>query len=121
MTGQDQQKFYQMLGERIKNARTKAGLKQEAFAACLNLSRASIVNIEKGRQHPPLHLLWVISNVLKIEVTELLPQFHVIEKVSPVLEKIIDKELKQANADKKTQKIIKGFVEKFIIEKQSPS
>jgi len=119
MTESDQQKFYQLLGERIKIARKKAGLKQDAFAACVGLSRVSIVNIEKGRQHPQIHLLWDIANTLKIEVTDLLPVFGSSEKVSAVLEQIIDSQLKQSNAlkqvkvDKKTEKIIKGFIKEL--------
>ena len=64
MTSEEQEIFYSLLGDKIKNAGLKAKIKQEAFAGFLKLSRASVVNIEKGRQRPTLHLLWVIAKVL---------------------------------------------------------
>lgn len=105
----EQIKFYKILGSRIREARTNAKLKQETFAAFLNLSRASIVNIEKGRQHPPIHLLWDIAKVLNIAVTELLPHFEVGEKVNPQWKKIIAKE----SASKETKEKILGFIEEI--------
>ena len=50
MISAEQNKFYVILGYRIREARIKANLKQETFATFLSLSRASIVNIEKGIQ-----------------------------------------------------------------------
>lgn len=92
MTASEQKKFYTKLGACIKEARLKAGLKQETFASFLSLSRASIVNIEKGRQHPPIHLLWVIAKVLKIEVIELLPEFVASDELNPKWDKLIAKD-----------------------------
>lgn len=37
------------------------------------MSRVSIVNIEAGRQHPPVHVLWDIAQELDVELTFLLP------------------------------------------------
>lgn len=107
----EQYRFYQMLGERIKAARHKAGLKQETFASFLQLSRASIVNIEKGRQHPPIYLLWVIAKVLNIEVIELLPQFTVSEKADPVWKKLIAQQVKGDKEINKTKLL--GFIEEI--------
>lgn len=104
----EQKKFYLLLGERIKDARTKSGLKQEAFADFLSLSRASIVNIEKGRQRPSIHLLWDIAKVLAIEVTTILPQFSSSEKVSEEWKKII---ARQSKGDDQTKKKLLGFLE----------
>ena len=115
MTVAEQEKFYQVLGERIRSARTQAGLKQEVFANYLNLSRASIVNIEKGRQHPPIHLLWVIAKVLDIEVNELLPAFNPSdEKISSTWKKIITKQVK---GDKDSKEKLIGFIEELQASK----
>ena len=122
MTGSEQTKFYELLGERIKAARNKVGMKQEALAACIGLSRVSIVNIERGRQHPQIHLLWDIASTLKIEVEELLPSFTP-SSVSKEFGKIIDnkikevKTLKHIKVDKKTEQLIKDFINGIIIEK----
>jgi transcriptional regulator with XRE-family HTH domain len=99
--------FYKMLGERIREARINAGLKQEAFAGFLHLSRVSIVNIEKGRQHPPIHLLWDISKLLNIEVFDLLPKIELQDETPEKWKKLVQK---QPINDKKTQEKLLGFI-----------
>lgn len=65
-------RFYTVIGENIREAREHAGFNQSEFATLLELSRASIVNIEKGRQHAPLHVLWEISKQAKTQLSALL-------------------------------------------------
>lgn len=89
MTESAEKEFYKALGQLIKQARTNAKLKQEAFASMLNLSRASIVNIEKGRQRPPIHLLWDIGKALNISVTKLLPVVSTPDEINNDWKKII--------------------------------
>lgn len=75
--GVDLQKFYNELGARIKEARTKASINQDALGEFLNLTRASIVNIENGRQKPSIHLLLKMAKVLNVNFNELVPDlFH---------------------------------------------
>jgi len=107
MTTPEQKKFYRMLGDCIRAARIKAGLKQETFASFIKLSRASIVNIEKGRQHPPIHLLWVIARTLNIPINELLPNFIHDEEISIKWKKLI---AKQTKGDKGTSQKLVSFV-----------
>ena len=64
--------FYMELGARIKDARIKADLNQEVLAQQLNLTRASIVNIEKGRQRPMIHTLIEIAEILNTNLSLLL-------------------------------------------------
>jgi transcriptional regulator with XRE-family HTH domain len=65
------------VGRKIR-ARTRARdaqrLSQDKLATRLGISRASIVNIEAGRQHAPLNLLWKIAELLGVELTTLIPQ-----------------------------------------------
>lgn len=70
-----EQTFYKLLGGRIRAARERhtPRLSQIQLAAQLNLSRASVVNIEVGRQHPPLDTLWAIADALDIELRDLIP------------------------------------------------
>lgn len=109
MIKSEQNKFYLILGNRIREARIKATLTQETFANFVKLSRASVVNIEKGRQHPPIHLLWDIAKVLNIQVNDLLPQFEIGEKVNPQWKKIIAKE----STDKDSKAKIFNFIEEI--------
>jgi transcriptional regulator with XRE-family HTH domain len=108
MTESDQNRFYELLGERIKEARTNAKIKQETFASYLNLSRSSIVNIEKGRQHPQIHLLWDIATILNIEVIELFPKLPSSGKLSPEWSRIISQ---SSVGNKKTKEKLLSFVE----------
>jgi DNA-binding XRE family transcriptional regulator len=112
MTVSEQKKFYEGLGLRIKTARNNANIKQQGFADQLNLSRASIVNIEKGRQHPQLHTLCEIAKVLKIKVEDLLPNLSSPGVVNPELKKLISKELKR---DKTSKDKLIGFIEQIHI------
>lgn len=65
--------LYKKIGEKIFEARIKANIKQEGLAESLELSRVSVVNIEKGRQRPSIFLLLKIAQLLKVDYTELIP------------------------------------------------
>lgn len=69
----DLDKFYTDVGENIKNYRSKLGYSQDDLAKYLDLTRTSIVNIEKGRQRPPLHAICEIASFLKISIEDLIP------------------------------------------------
>lgn len=64
LTDKEKGTFYLKIGTNIRSAREKRRIKQHALAEMLSLSRASIVNIEKGRQHVSMHTLWQISSLL---------------------------------------------------------
>lgn len=68
-----QNEFYIELGNRIREARLKAQIGQDELAEKLGLTRASIVNIEKGRQRPMIHTILTISQLLKVELHALIP------------------------------------------------
>lgn len=66
--------LYVALGNRIKNEREAQGYKQTSFAKQIGISRSSLVNIEKGRQRTPLHVLYSIAELLEINMMDLLPK-----------------------------------------------
>lgn len=66
--------LYKELGKTIKGLRLKRGLKQQELADHIGLSRASMVNIEKGRHKPQIHILYDLSTVLGCTPTDLLPK-----------------------------------------------
>jgi DNA-binding XRE family transcriptional regulator len=74
MTQEEQVQLYIDLGIKIKKAREKAGFKQGVFSQMINLSRASVVNIEKGRQRPPLHLVFEIAKITGCDIFDILPK-----------------------------------------------
>ncbi len=73
MNEKQQQHLYQLLGKNVKRYRNQRGLTQEQLANEISLTRTSVVNIEQGRQHPPLHLVLQIAKVLSINLETLVP------------------------------------------------
>ena len=78
--------LFKVLGERIRAARERRPekLSQAALATRLGVSRASIVNIESGRQHASLPLLWRLTRALEIELADLMPRSgELVAEISP--------------------------------------
>ena len=80
--------IYEEFGRGLRSARKAANLTQEALAERVGLSRTSITNIEKGRQHVSLHILFSLAAAVVVEPVELLPQ-----KESAYKLEMIDQEL----------------------------
>lgn len=89
-------RFYTNLGERIKRARTRESrFSQETLGKMIGMSRPSVVNIEKGRQHLPLHTLVEIAQLLKVSITDLIPlqSSNLVKLPAEIKSKITTKEL----------------------------
>ena len=69
-----QAEFYRKLGESIRKSRKRRKLSQDKLAKMVGLTRASLTNIENGRQHPPLHTFCEIVEQLGVKFAELLPR-----------------------------------------------
>ena len=65
--------LYRAIGEGIRRKRLEASISQAQLSRKIGLSRVSIVNIESGRQHAPLNVLWDIALVLRFELKDLIP------------------------------------------------
>jgi len=88
--------FYKAFGKLLRLKREQRdGLTQEKLGLLIGLSRTSITNIEKGRQHISLHQLFVLAEALKVRPEALLPAADgvqaswVTEKLPPGTEKDI--------------------------------
>lgn len=68
--------FYEQVGVLLKSARQSAGLTQEQLADGLGLTRASVANLEAGRQRVPVHTLLAAADVVGVELTTLLPSMR---------------------------------------------
>lgn len=66
--------LYKHLGITIKNRRQELGLTQDQLARHLDISRASIANMETGRQKILIHHLYRLAEKLDTKVTALLPE-----------------------------------------------
>jgi len=66
--------IYEMFGRRLAAVRDSSGMTQTDLAKLIGLSRASIANIEAGRQKIMLHQLLAMTRALKLRSpSELIP------------------------------------------------
>jgi len=65
--------FYKVLGEKLKTERIRKNVSQDKMAQHLGLTRASIINLEKGRHRPSIYQLIQISNLLELDYTSFVP------------------------------------------------
>jgi transcriptional regulator with XRE-family HTH domain len=67
--------FYIEVGQRIQDLRSQRGLTQEDLGRSLvpRVTRASIANIETGKQRMLAHTLVQLADVLDVKLGELLP------------------------------------------------
>lgn len=112
----DSNALYQLVGERIRDARNRARLSQAKLAEKLQMSRTSVVNIEAGRQRLPLHVLWQVAKELETEAALLLPrQSDYQEQTQPISlsEDMIEKIEEAANGDPATRINLTNFISKI--------
>lgn len=74
--------LYKEIGQRIRQARKKKELTQEALGKRVNLTRASVTNIELGRQVIPTHILFRFCDALGVFPDKLLPDSNETENVN---------------------------------------
>jgi transcriptional regulator with XRE-family HTH domain len=72
MTTTAEQQFHETLGARIQAARKRARVTQDQLAKAIGLTRASVANMEAGRQSVPVQALPVIADVLHADLGTLL-------------------------------------------------
>jgi transcriptional regulator with XRE-family HTH domain len=80
--------FYESFGELVRKHRERLGLTQEGLGRSVGLSRTSITNIEKGRQHVALHQVFALAGALEIPATTLLPRDEGATAVSALSKKL---------------------------------
>lgn len=69
----DHKWIYPIIGERVRQRRKSFKMKQMALAAKVGISRASLANIEIGRQGVLVHQLYALADALKLSPQALLP------------------------------------------------
>ncbi len=114
MTEQELEIFYSQISTKIIETRKKLNLTQQVFADELNISRASIVNIEKKRQRPTIHLLYKISILAELDMNYFFKSFQKdIITNTKFSEKIDKRKLKE---DEKV--ILKDYISKQLLTKE---
>jgi transcriptional regulator with XRE-family HTH domain len=95
--------LYDIVGDKVREKREANKLSQKELASEIGISRSSVVNIENGRQHTPLHVLWKMSDVFGIHVSELLPSKAELDSKTPSLSEYKD--------DPELKKVLEEFIE----------
>lgn len=65
--------IYRQIGGIIRSLRRRADKPQEWLATQLGISRATLANIETGRQRILVHQLYAVAQALGVDVNEMLP------------------------------------------------
>jgi transcriptional regulator with XRE-family HTH domain len=84
----DESTIYAVLGELVREHREGQGMSQGALGKRIGLSRASVANIESGRQRIPLHHLYRMADALGVRAHTLLPDLD--DLPSPHVERSIN-------------------------------
>lgn len=66
--------LYRRIGTTIKDRRQQLGVTQQQLAILLGISRASLANIETGRQRMLVHQLYRLADKLDLQLQDLLPK-----------------------------------------------
>ena len=67
------ERLYTEFGRLLREKRIAGRLTQQAVAERVGLNRTSITNIELGKQHIPLHMLFELASAVSTSPDELLP------------------------------------------------
>lgn len=109
------EKFYRILGEKIKEIRKNKKFTQEELAWKVGVSPNFIGLIERGKKKPSIETLIKISEVLETPISTLFDDFKYQVKEEDVLIKKISSFLKEGT--EKEKKVIYQIV-KSIIKKE---
>lgn len=107
--------LYRLLGKHIERARHAAALSQDKLAKMIGVTRASVVNIEHGRQRPPLHLIWEIATVLEVDPSELIPRPSELadHAESVQLDRAVVRQIQRvADDDPEARRLLTAFVQR---------
>lgn len=70
----DDRTFYAEFGRRLRNAREQHRLTQADVARSLGLTRASVTNVESGRQRLLVHQVAQLAALLDVDLADLIPR-----------------------------------------------
>lgn len=68
-----ERRFQQDLGQNMRRARLARGLTQQELAGAIGTTRASVANLEAGRQRMSAYVLVLAAGTLGVTTAELIP------------------------------------------------
>lgn len=111
----NEERLYQLVGAKIRAVREQQRPKvsQQALAGRLNMTRASIVNMEAGRQRAPLHVLWHTAQILGVSLRELIPsvdEFAGLDAPLRLDQQTVNLIEAEANGNVRTRELLSQFI-----------
>ena len=101
--GMDTEALYRCIGTTIKQRRKRLGWSQERLAKQMATSRASLANIETGRQNVLVHQLYNFAAVLDLKIEDLLPPVENLHSTSSSSEFPLPKNLNRVQREQITR------------------
>jgi transcriptional regulator with XRE-family HTH domain len=74
-------RLYWEIGFRVRVMRETRELSQQQLAKKCGLSRASIANLESGRQRSPVHVFYEVASALGVKPTQLFPAMTAVTEI----------------------------------------
>lgn len=104
--------LYSLIGEKIRKLRTEKELSQTQLSDEIpNIGRTSISNIEKGKQQPPLHVMYLICNVLDIDIHSILPTYSdIVDKMNSLSNNDLSNYIINSEIDEKTREVLQELL-----------
>jgi transcriptional regulator with XRE-family HTH domain len=104
----DEVKLYELIGARLKRRRVERESTQAWLAERVGMLRTSITNIEKGRQKPPLHVIYALCDALDVDPFEILPT---LEEVRQFDQNVVINSDHMARLPPKTARFLRGVMD----------
>lgn len=104
--------LYSLIGDKIRNLRVGKELSQTQLSDKIpNIGRTSISNIEKGKQQPPLHVMYLLCNVLNVNIHSILPTYSdVIDILNSRNSNELSSYIDDSEIDKKTRQVLEELL-----------
>lgn len=88
-------------------------ISQDTLAKKVDVGRTSISNIELGRHHAPLHLLYKICGELEVDIHSVIPTFAEVNETMKKVEDGILIQLAKTGLPEKSKRSIESIIQKM--------
>ncbi len=101
-----------IVGQKVKEYRTFLGLSQAEFANKVDINRATLSQLEAGKQQFTLSLIYKLAQKLNVEITDFLPLVKHLEMESSSDSDLITEKLQQHDVTESTKNSILQLLNK---------
>ncbi len=105
--------LYTLIGKKIKKLRVHSNVNQELLAKKVGIGRTSVSNIELGRHHAPLHIIYRICKELESDIHSIMPTLTEINEMMKESEDGLISRLNKVNLPNKSKKSIESYFQQI--------